>query len=564
MILKKGTKTFKSTLTSLSIVSFAFLSLLLMAGINTVKAQAITEGFDDITTLPTKGWVLTNRSQPLGTTGWFQGNPTTFPAQSGATNSYIGANFNNTTGATGVISNWLITPNRTFSNGDTISFYTRIPDSATEFPDRLEVRLSTNGASTDVGTTATSVGDFTTLLLSINPNLQTGVYPKAWTQFTITISGLAAPTSGRIAFRYFVTGAGPSGDNSNYIGIDTFQYTPTTGGGTANALADFNGDGRTDFAVTRATSATTEMTWFIKNNVAAGNGAETFRQFGTGFGFWRYTNTAGDAAVPEDFDGDGKDDIAVWRAGNPFEAAFYILQSATNTLRIEQFGQTGDNPTVVGDWDGDGKADPAVWRRGATAGSQSFYYYRGSLNNPSRGTTYLPWGVREDFATAADYDGDGKFDASVYRLGSPTTAQGTFITRLSQTNTIQYAGFGTGTFNLLDRAGAPRGDYDGDGKADYALVRAEGANLNWFIRNSSTGTITYRTFGASATDFAAPGDYDGDGKSDVAIYRTGAGADMTFYLWQRSSDGALGYQEWGSSTAALNLPDFAVQLNFVH
>jgi hypothetical protein len=37
---------------------------------------------------------------------------------------------------------------------------------------------------------------------------------------------LPAPTSGRLAFRYFVTGAGALGANSNYIGIDNFVYTP--------------------------------------------------------------------------------------------------------------------------------------------------------------------------------------------------------------------------------------------------------------------------------------------------------------------------------------------------
>ena len=62
--------------------------------------------------------------------------------------------------------------------------------------------------------------------MTINPSLVTGVYPTAWTQYTITISGLAAPTSGRIAFRYFVTNGGPSGANSDYIGIDNFVWTP--------------------------------------------------------------------------------------------------------------------------------------------------------------------------------------------------------------------------------------------------------------------------------------------------------------------------------------------------
>jgi hypothetical protein len=50
--------------------------------------------------------------------------------------------------------------------------------------------MSTNRASTNVGSTATGVGDFTTLLLDINPNYTTNCYPDVWTQFTVTLSGL--------------------------------------------------------------------------------------------------------------------------------------------------------------------------------------------------------------------------------------------------------------------------------------------------------------------------------------------------------------------------------------
>ena len=53
-----------------------------------------------------------------------------------------------------------------------MSFYTRTVDAPT-FPDRLQVRMSTNGASSNVGTTATDVGDFTALLLDINPTYTT-------------------------------------------------------------------------------------------------------------------------------------------------------------------------------------------------------------------------------------------------------------------------------------------------------------------------------------------------------------------------------------------------------
>jgi hypothetical protein len=238
--------------------------------------QSYTEAFDDITTLPGNGWFLQNNSSPVGSLGWFQGTATTatptpgpFNSYNGAANSYIAANFNST-GSTGTISNWIITPNRTLRNGDVFTFYTRKPtigSGQTDYPDRLEVRMSTNGASTNIGTGATGIGDFTTLLLSINPTLVTNVYPQVWTQYTITISGLPAPTSGRIAFRYFVTGAGSLGSNSDYIGIDQVVYTPyvcpvftmTNGGaltgataGTAysNSLMQTGALGTPNFAIT--------------------------------------------------------------------------------------------------------------------------------------------------------------------------------------------------------------------------------------------------------------------------------------------------------------------------
>lgn len=229
-------------------------------------AQAYSEDFVDINTLVPNGWFMQNNSVPVGLTNWFQGNSTVFAAQNGAATSYIGANFNNTTGAN-TISNWLLTPTRTLKNGDVFSFYTRCSEDNL-YPDRLQVRMSAAGASTNVGTGSAAVGDFTTLLLDINPGLVTSVYPySGWQQYTITISGLPAPTSGRIAFRYFVTNGGPSGLNSDYIGIDNVVYTPyvcpaftmTAGGaltggtaGTAysNTLSQTGALGTPNFAVT--------------------------------------------------------------------------------------------------------------------------------------------------------------------------------------------------------------------------------------------------------------------------------------------------------------------------
>ncbi len=193
-----------------------------------------SEGFDDITNLP--GWFFQNNSAPLGLTDWFQGNADVFPAHAGPATSYIGANFNNTSGV-GTISNWLLTPQLNLSNGDTISFWTRTPTGSI-WPDRVELRLSLAGASTNVGTLATDVGDFTTLLLSVNPTLVQGGYPETWTQYSATLAGIPAGATGRFAFRYFVTGGGPSGNNSNYIGIDTVEYVSAGEPGVCDAPAD--------------------------------------------------------------------------------------------------------------------------------------------------------------------------------------------------------------------------------------------------------------------------------------------------------------------------------------
>lgn len=82
-------------------------------------------------------------------------------------------------------------------------------------------------------------------------------------------------------------------------------------------------------------------------------------------------------------------------------------------------------------------------------------------------------------------------------------------------------------------------DYDGDNKADFAVLRA--SDNVWYIQQSNQG---YKTafFGDSNSDYPCPGDYDGDGKGDVCVWRDTNG---TFY-WIRSSNGTIGVQQWGA------------------
>jgi len=236
---------------------------------------SFSEGFTDITTLFAAGWVQTNNSQPgPGLSGWFQGDSGSFPAQSPSpvasptplTAAYIAADFNNGTGVS-TLSNWLISPPLQLSNGAQFTFWTRT-EIPVQYADRLQIRMSTNGVSSNVGATATDVGDFTALLLDINPTYLTsglGTYPMVWTQFTAIVSGLGAPVNGRLAFRYYVENGGPFGTRSNYIGIDTVSYicnpanTPTnTPTATATSTATFTPTAtRTNTATATATATFT-------------------------------------------------------------------------------------------------------------------------------------------------------------------------------------------------------------------------------------------------------------------------------------------------------------------
>ena len=371
--------------------------------------------------------------------------------------------------------------------------------------------------------------DNDTVVMYVNPALPGGE-PASPTITATDVSSDIAP--GSYAIRQGSASSHPAGVFDG-LRVGTTWASVTSGGGPvapAQNVVDFNGDGKTDFAVVRNTGGGSggQVTWFVNwNGTAAVQTAA-----------WGIST---DSFVPADYDGDNKTDIAVWRpigTGQPSgNAFFYILQSSNNTVRIEDFGQTLDRPGVVGDYDGDGKADVAVYRPGATAGAQSTWFYRGSLNNPGGAITFVPWGVNGDFTAPGDYDGDGKNDFVVQR--SAGGGQGLFWF-LQSTAGIKSEIFGTPTDFIA------AGDYDADGKTDLAIVRPVSGALQWWHRRSSDGAVVGTTFGVSATDFAVPGDYDGDGKTDPGVWRPSATLGATAFWYLGSTSGAATAQ-WGQN-----------------
>jgi hypothetical protein len=91
----------------------------------------------------------------------------------------------------------------------------------------MQFRLNIKNDKTDIGNTLNGTGDFNVVGFDINPsyaNSGPNTYPTNWQKYTYTVSGMQAPLRGRFAFRYYVEQAGPSGANSNAIGIDSVAF----------------------------------------------------------------------------------------------------------------------------------------------------------------------------------------------------------------------------------------------------------------------------------------------------------------------------------------------------
>jgi hypothetical protein len=305
---------------------------------------------------------------------------------------------------------------------------------------------------------------------------------------------------------------------------------------------DFDGDGKTDFAVYRYPrdgGFPAPTTYHI---LQSGDGATRSRQFGF---------TSGDKHATGDYDGDGRADLTLYRNGavDGSPSYFYILRSSDNALQTVQWGMRGDRP-VSRDYDGDGRTDIAVYRPGWGMYDPSYWYILQSSTGQLRA---VQWGLGlssnyGDTPVSGDYDGDGKADIAVYRFDltdNVRTDTNTFYVLRSSDEMLIVKPWGNQRTDTI----LP-GDYDGDGATDFCAVRAgtvTGAPRTWYIQYSSTGEIKVQHWGLTGnSDQIVSGDYDGDGKSDLAIWREGNGPGVSSYYYVlKSSDGGLLMQHWG-------------------
>ena len=217
----------KKELYALGGLLLVLMSLVLSCKKDRNENDSFSENFQLVNELTRKGWIFANNSSPADAGNWRQGEigdgKTTmygFPAYNhkSSTDEFAFAGFYAFSPVSGNLSSWMFTPAVEVKNGDRIVFYARVDDDM-ERIDRLQVRMNDTDNSVTVGNTPESVGKFTKLLLDINPNLAPQGFPKTWTRFDITISGLSNKMSTRFAFRYL---ADPM--TSGGVGIDAFEF----------------------------------------------------------------------------------------------------------------------------------------------------------------------------------------------------------------------------------------------------------------------------------------------------------------------------------------------------
>jgi hypothetical protein len=259
------------------------------------------------------------------------------------------------------------------------------------------------------------------------------------------------------------TGTSPNGLTS-ILSATTIRFTPNSGYA-----------GKTTFQYRIKDSKNVES---LNATVTAQIPGEIVRVHGVGT----------DIPVPGDWNGDGIDDIGIYR---PSTQTWYLDGVAPFVWGINQW----DLP-ISGDWDGDGKDEVGLYRD-----TFAQWFLRTTPTTAFPGTT-VNFGTPGWKAVVGDWNGDNKDDLGVFDPNSATfnlQGQAAFV-------------FGLGTDLPV------AGDWNKDNKDEVGVYRPNAPSFSYatfYLRHSATNTQTF-VYGAH-DDRPIAGDFGGVGRDSVGF-----------------------------------------------
>ena len=184
--------------------------------------------------------------------------------------------------------------------------------------------------------------------------------------------------------------------------------------------------------------------------------------------------------------------------------------------RLVAFGLPGDTP-VAGDWNGDGRDELWVVRHNTSRGGLDWYL---DLNGDGYlGELIVQYGLPGDIPLAGDFNGDGRDELAVVRANAARGGLDWYV----DTGRDGYLAERVAGFGLLGDTPVV-GDFDGNGRDDMAAVRYNPTRggLDWHIDLAGDGYLAEQIghFGLLG-DLPLPGDWNGDGRDDFGIVRGG-------------------------------------------